>query len=319
MSRGAAQADSGSGPRPAGVAVRRLFKAYGAVQAVADLSFEIAPGEVFGLLGPNGAGKTTTVESIVGLLAPDAGSIEIGGVDVARDPRRAKQSLGVALQTTGLQDAITPREAIEAFGAFYDSPVAALPLLTRFGIETKADVRFGKLSGGQKQRLALALALVNDPRVIVLDEPTVGLDPQMRREFHEHILSLKAQGLSVLIATHDMDEAASLCDRIAVIDGGVIVATGTPADLIAGSQAQARVTLTGSRALNAAWFKACPALRDLRCEGCDASFATADLTQALSQLTAALAAHKAQVVRLSAGKGALEDVILEIVAAKAQR
>lgn len=319
MSRGAAQAEDRIGPRPPGVAVRGLFKAYGAVQAVSDLSFEVAAGEVFGLLGPNGAGKTTTVESIVGLLAPDAGTIEIGGVDVARDPRRAKQTLGVALQTTGLQDAVTPREAVEAFGAFYDAPVAALPLLTRFGLQAKADVRVGKLSGGQRQRLALALALVNDPRVIVLDEPTVGLDPQMRREFHEHILGLKALGLSVLITTHDMDEAASLCDRIAVIDGGRMLAIGAPGELIAGSKARARVTLTASKDLKAAWFKACPALVDLRCDGADASFTTDDLTQALGELTAALAAHKAQVAALTAGKGTLEDVILEIVAAGAER
>ncbi len=319
MPLGAPQADQTTGPRPAGVAVRGLFKAYGAVQAVADLSFEIAPGEVFGLLGPNGAGKTTTVESIVGLLSPDAGSIEISGVDMARDPKRAKQTLGVALQTTGLQDAITPREAVEAFGAFYPAPVAALPLLTRFGLETKADVRVGKLSGGMRQRLALALALVNNPRVIVLDEPTVGLDPQMRREFHEHILGLKAQGLSVLITTHDMEEAASLCDRIAVIDGGKALAVGTPRALIADSQTQARVSLTASKDLKPAWFKDCPALRDVRCDGRDASFATTDVTLALNQLTAALSAHKAQVVQLVAGKGTLEDVILEIVAAKAQR
>ncbi len=316
MSGGSAQAD---GPRPPGVAVRSLFKAYGAVQAVRDLSFEIAPGEVFGLLGPNGAGKTTTVESLVGLLVPDAGVIEIGGVDVVRDPRRAKQTLGVALQTTGLQDAITPREAIEAFGAFYDAPVAALPLLARFGLEAKADVQVSKLSGGQKQRLALALALVNDPRVIVLDEPTVGLDPQMRREFHEHILALKAQGLSVLITTHDMDEAASLCDRIAVIDGGAIVATGTPADLIADSQGSTRVTFTADKALRTAWFKASPALGEVVCEGAEGGFSTTDLTTALSELTAVLAARQVELVTLSAGRGTLEDVILQLTAAKARR
>ncbi len=307
------------GPRPPGVAVRGLFKAYGAVQAVADLSFEIAPGEVFGLLGPNGAGKTTTVESIVGLLAPDAGLIEIGGVDMLREPHRAKQALGVALQTTGLQDAITPREAIEAFGAFYERPVAVAPLLTRFGLQEKADVRVGKLSGGQKQRLALALALVNDPRVIVLDEPTVGLDPQMRREFHEHILAMKARGLSVLITTHDMDEAASLCDRIAVIDGGVIVATGAPADLIADAKGATRVTFTADRALRAAWFKACPAIGDVVCEGVEGGFSTADLTTALSELAAMLAARKVELVTLSAGQGTLEDVILQLTAAGTRR
>jgi ABC-2 type transport system ATP-binding protein len=318
MSQGAVQADR-IGPRPAGVAVRGLFKAYGAVRAVSGLSFEIAPGEVFGLLGPNGAGKTTTVECIVGLLAPDAGTIEIGGVDMARDPRRAKQTLGVALQTTGLQDAITPREAVEAFGAFYDAPVAALPLLTRFGLEAKADVRVGKLSGGQRQRLALALALVNDPRVIVLDEPTVGLDPQMRREFHEHILGLKASGLSVLITTHDMDEAASLCDRIAIIDGGVLVATGTPAELVADLQGATRVTFTADKPLKDAWFNACPAIGDVICEGVEGRFSSVELTTALAELTAMLAARKVELVTLSAGQGTLEDVILHLTAARSRR
>lgn len=319
MRGAAAQVHDGSGPRPPGVAVRGLFKAYGAVQAVSDVSFEIAAGEVFGLLGPNGAGKTTTVESIVGLLTPDAGEIEIGGVDGVRNSRRAKQGLGVALQATGLQDAITPREAVESFGAFYEKPVPALALLTRFGLAAKADARVGKLSGGQKQRLALALALVNDPQVVVLDEPTVGLDPQMRREFHEHILGLKTLGLSVLITTHDMDEAAQLCDRIAVIDGGRILTVGTPKQLIAASTAQTRVTLTAARDLAAAWFADCPAVRNLRCEGAEASFVTIDLTQALAQVTAVLSSRKAPIVQLAAGKGALEDVILEIIAGPAHR
>ncbi len=271
------------------------------------------------MLGPNGAGKTTTVESIVGLIAPDAGSIEVGGVDVRRDPRRAKQTLGVALQTTGLQDAITPREAVEAFGAFYDAPVRAAPLLARFGLEAKTDTRVGKLSGGQKQRLALALALVNDPRVIVLDEPTVGLDPQMRREFHEHIRAMRAGGATVLITTHDMDEAAQLCDRIAVIDGGVVVATGAPADLIAGSRGLTRVRFTAGKDLKEAWFKACPALGELSLDGADGRFSTADLTAALAQLTAILKSRKAELVSLSAGKGTLEDVILQLIADGARR
>jgi len=231
MSQGAVQADR-IGPRPAGVAVRGLFKAYGAVRAVSGLSFEIAPGEVFGLLGPNGAGKTTTVECIVGLLAPDAGTIEIGGVDMARDPRRAKQTLGVALQTTGLQDAITPREAVEAFGAFYDAPVAALPLLTRFGLEAKADVRVGKLSGGQRQRLALALALVNDPELVFLDEPTTGLDPIMADVINDLIVStVKDVGATALSITHDMTSARKISDRIAMIYQGKIVWHGPTAEI----------------------------------------------------------------------------------------
>lgn len=305
-------------PRPSRVAVHGLFKAYGAVQAVADVSFQIAAGEVFGLLGPNGAGKTTTVEAVIGLAAPDAGLIEICGRDMGLDARRAKQRLGAALQTTGLQDAITPREAVAAFAAFYGKPGSPMPLLARFGLEAKADARVATLSGGQKQRLALALALVNDPEVIVLDEPTVGLDPQMRREFHDHIRAMKAQGLSVLLTTHDMDEAAQLCDRIAVIDNGRIIATGAPQALIAASRSAVRVAFTASAPLDAAWFTSSPHLRGMRIDGASGAFAAADLTGALAQLAAALSAQGAQIASLSAGKGTLEDVILEIVAAGAR-
>ena len=307
-----------TGPRPPRVAVHGLFKTYDATPAVADVGFEIAAGEVFGLLGPNGAGKTTTVECVLGLIAPEAGIVEIGGVDIALDPRRAKQRLGAALQTTGLQDAITPREAVTAFAAFYGLRTPPMPLLARFGLDAKADARVATLSGGQKQRLVLALALVNDPQIVVLDEPTVGLDPQMRREFHGHIRALKSQGVSVLLTTHDMDEAAQLCDRIAVIDAGRIVAVDTPKALVAGSRGAQKIAFTASAPLKAAWFKGDPALRALRIDGADGVLATADLTGALAALTAALAAQAVQIVSLSAGKGGLEEVILDIVAGEAR-
>lgn len=193
-----------------------------------------------------------------------------------------------------------------------------MPLLARFGLDAKADARVATLSGGQKQRLVLALALVNDPQIVVLDEPTVGLDPQMRREFHGHIRALKSQGVSVLLTTHDMDEAAQLCDRIAVIDAGRIVAVDTPKALVAGSRGAQKIAFTASAPLKAAWFKGDPALRALRIDGADGVLATADLTGALAALTAALAAQAVQIVSLSAGKGGLEEVILDIVAGEAR-
>ena len=303
-----------TGPRRLGVAVRGLFKAYGTVQAVSDVSFEIAPGEVFGLLGPNGAGKTTTVESLIGLIAADAGTIEICGLDAVRHPAAAKRQIGAALQTTGLQDGITPREAIAAFGALYGAAASALPLLEMFGLEGKADMRVGSLSGGQKQRLALALALVNDPRVVVLDEPTVGLDPQMRHEFHNYIRAMRQDGRSILLTTHDMEEAASLCDRIAVIDGGRIIAQGPPSALIARSQEAVRVTLTANGAIDPAWLKACDDLIAVQCQGEQLTFTTTALLDALGQLTGALAKHRVELLSMSAGKGTLEDAILRIVA-----
>jgi ABC-2 type transport system ATP-binding protein len=219
--------------RPA-LTVHGLERRYGAVTAVDGISFEVAAGEVFGLLGPNGAGKTTTLESILGLVRPDAGRIEIeGDTDLAR----ARAKVGAVLQATGLPDKITPREALTVFGAFYPAPLAPRTLLERFGLTEKADAPFDTLSGGQKQRLALALAFAGNPRLLLLDEPTTGLDPQMRRDVQDHIAAMRGEGRAVLLATHDMAEAERLCDRIAVIARGRIVATGTPGELIAASGA----------------------------------------------------------------------------------
>lgn len=302
------------GLSPPRVRVRELFKRYGSVQAVNGVSFEVHAGEIFGLLGPNGAGKTTTVECIVGLTVPDSGAIDICGIDLRAQPGAAKQKLGVALQTTGLQDGITPREAIESFGALFQTPVATASLLGRFGLQAKANSRVSTLSAGQRQRLALALALVNDPQVIVLDEPTVGVDALMRREFHDHIRAMRQDGRSILITTHDMDEAAQLCDRIAIIESGRIVAAGSPSDLIATLRSALRVELTTDQVMNPAWLTPPSLFHDVRCEGTELSFTTADSREALTRLLAVLAAHELQVIHLKAGKGTLEDALLEIIA-----
>jgi len=218
---------------PSLIAVEKLSHRHGAVQAVDGVSFDVAAGEVFGLLGPNGAGKTTTLECVLGLIQPDQGRIEICGVNAGT--RQAREKVGAVLQATGLQDKITPREALNLFAAFYPAPLASATLLERFGLTQKADTAYDTLSGGQKQRLALALAFAGDPQVLLLDEPTTGLDPQIRREVQDHISTLKAGGRAVLLSTHDMDEAARLCDRVAVIAQGRIVATGAPRALIADS------------------------------------------------------------------------------------
>jgi ABC-2 type transport system ATP-binding protein len=215
------------------IAVHDLTRCYGAVMAVNGISFEVGAGEIFGLLGPNGAGKTTTLECVLGLIRPDAGRIIICGLDAQADPRGTRAKIGAALQATGLQDKINPREALDLFRSFYPHPLATEAQLDRFGLREKRDAAYDTLSGGQKQRLALALAFVGDPLVFVLDEPTAGLDPQMRREVQDHIRAMKNAGRAVLLATHDMDEAERLCDRLAVIAGGRIVATGSPRDLIA--------------------------------------------------------------------------------------
>jgi len=215
------------------IAVEGLSRRYGDVAAIDGISFAIQAGEIFGLLGPNGAGKTTTLECILGLTEPDGGRIEICGIDARANLRAARAKIGAVLQATGLQDKITPREALELFAAFQAAPLRTDSLLQRFGLMEKADAAFDTLSGGQKQRLALTLAFVGDPQVLVLDEPTTGLDPQMRREVQEQVLAVKGSGRAILLTTHDMDEAARLCDRVAVIARGRIVATDTPRRLMA--------------------------------------------------------------------------------------
>ena len=232
------------------LAIRDLVKTYGAVRAVDAVSLEVAAGEVFGLLGPNGAGKTSLVECALGLREPDSGSILISGIDARADPVSAKRQIGAVLQSTALQDAMTPREAIELFAAFYDKPLSPQELLERFGLREKAEARFETLSGGERQRLALALAFVNDPAILFLDEPTAGLDPQVRRELHNAIRRIRAEGRSVLLTTHYIEEAHALCDRVAILHRGHIVACGTPEELIARSASQPRLIVRTARTLD---------------------------------------------------------------------
>jgi ABC-2 type transport system ATP-binding protein len=211
--------------------VAGLAKRFGAVIAVDGVSFEVGAGEVLGLLGANGAGKTTTVDCILGLLTPDAGAVTICGLA----PRDARAKFGAVLQATGLPAKITPCEALAAFSQLsFPRKRESNFLLERFGLTAKANTHYDTLSGGQQQRLALALAFIGDPRLLVLDEPTAGLDIQARRSLHDDICAARAEGRAVLLTTHDMAEAQALCDRIAVIAKGRIVATGTPRELAAG-------------------------------------------------------------------------------------
>jgi ABC-2 type transport system ATP-binding protein len=212
------------------VAVRNLRKRYGDIEAARGVSFEIQDGEIFGLLGPNGSGKTTTVECVIGLREPDDGEIEVCGIDARRRPQDVKQKIGAALQTTALQDKITPREALTLFGAFYRNREDPQQMLDRFALTSKADAPFDTLSGGQRQRLALALAFVNNPQLVFLDEPTAGVDPVARRELWDLLFQLAAQGITLLVTTHYMDEAER-CGRVGYLHLGTLLAIGTPSDL----------------------------------------------------------------------------------------
>lgn len=213
------------------IQVENLTKRYDSVVALRGVSFEVNEGEVFGLLGPNGAGKTSTVEILEGLRAPDSGRASVCGLDPQRSSRRLKEAIGATLQATALPDKIKVGEALAMFSSFYPKRRNLGDLLRRFGLEEKRNAFYGQLSGGQKQRLALALALVNEPQVLFLDEPTAGLDPQVRREIYDVIEELKFERKTILITTHYIEEAERLCDRVAIVDQGLVIAQGTPREL----------------------------------------------------------------------------------------
>ena len=218
---------------PAAIQCRDLRKTYdGKVEAVRGLNLEIQPGECFGLLGPNGAGKTTTIEILEGLLEPTSGQVSILGHSWQENEREMREWLGISLQETRLSEKLTVRETIELFASFYREPRSSQDVLEQLELTEKADSWVGKLSGGQRQRLAVATALVCNPKILFLDEPTTGLDPQSRRQLWDIIRAFQRDGGTVLLTTHYMDEAERLCDRLAIVDHGQIIAEGSPADLI---------------------------------------------------------------------------------------
>jgi ABC-2 type transport system ATP-binding protein len=213
------------------IEVQHLHKQYGDVVAVDDVSFTVREGEIFGILGPNGAGKTTTVECLAGLREPDRGQLSVLGLDPQRDRAELTQRLGVQLQESRLPDRLQVAEALELFGSLYRDPADGYELMEVLGLAGKARTPFAKLSGGQKQRLSIALALIGNPRVAVLDELTTGLDPQARRDTWELIERVRARGVTIVLVTHFMEEAERLCDRVAVIAQGRVAALDTPAAL----------------------------------------------------------------------------------------
>ena len=215
------------------VEVSGLQKSFGNVHAVRGLDLQVKRGEVFGLLGPNGAGKTTSLEMLEGLVKPDAGDIRILGMDWRTQGTAIRNRIGVQFQSTQLDDKVKVREALDLFGSYYPQPRNPDDLLRLLQLEDKADVYQSKLSGGQRQRLALGLALVNQPELVFLDEPTTGLDPQARQVLWALVRQLKSEGRTVLLTTHYMDEAQALCDRVGIMDQGQILQLGTPRELIA--------------------------------------------------------------------------------------
>ncbi len=298
------------------VEVRGLRKAYGDIEALAGISFDLQYGEVFGLLGPNGAGKTTAIEILEGLRQPDSGSVRVCGLDPSRQGHELKQRIGALLQTTVLPDKIRVEEALKLFASFYAEPASVEMLLERFGLAEKRRAFFETLSGGQKQRLALALALVNDPKLILLDEPTVGLDAQLRRDIYALVEEFRREGRAVLLTTHYIEEAERLADRVAIINRGRLVSMGTPRELIARSGQGTRLEVRLAKPTSPERLKQLDAV--LGCREVDGLYIlyAQPVARAMVSLIRLLEADDNTLLDLHVGQPSLEDVFVELTGRK---
>ncbi|NGO47357.1 ABC transporter ATP-binding protein [Streptomyces sp. YC419] len=292
------------------IEVSGLRKSYGGRAVVDGISFAVEEGEIFGILGPNGAGKTTTVECVEGLRIPDAGRVRVTGLDPVADHDAVSRVLGAQLQESELQEKLTVREALELYAAFYPRPADWRPLAERLGLTGKLDARFGKLSGGQKQRLFIALALIGDPRVVVLDELTTGLDPRARRDTWELIEDIRANGVTVLLVTHFMEEAQRLCDRIAVIDQGRIAALDTPRGLIARATSATLISFTPSVPLDEGELAALPAVASVECE--DGRVTLGGTDETVNAVITLLARQHITAHQLRVTDATLDDAFLDL-------
>ena len=301
--------------RPA-LRVTGLRKRFGDVVAVDGLDLTVAGGECFGLLGPNGAGKTTTIEILEGLLAADAGTVDVLGLRWGRDDRQLRERLGIQLQETKLAEKLTVEETVRLFRSFYARGREVDEVIGVVQLDEKRHARVGKLSGGQKQRLALACALVGDPELLFLDEPTTGLDPQSRRQLWDLITELKASGRSIVLTTHYMDEAERLCDRVAIVDHGRVIALGTPRELIAGLGAEHVVefTVTGGAdgALDAAALERLNGVKGARLHDGRWSLEAVELARAVPAILHLLAERGLPLEELVTHSATLEDVFVSL-------
>ncbi|TDD71651.1 ABC transporter ATP-binding protein [Jiangella aurantiaca] len=290
--------------------VTNLHKAYGSTVAVDDVSFAVEEGEIFGILGPNGAGKTTTVECIEGLRRPDGGSVSVLGLDPVRDRADIRKVLGAQLQESELPEKITVAEALDLYASFYASPANPAELLADLGLTEKAGTRFEKLSGGQKQRLSIALALVGNPRVAVLDELTTGLDPQARRDTWQLIEQVRARGVTIILVTHFMDEAERLCDRLALIDGGRVAAIDSPAGLIARVASEQTLRFRPSSPLDETVLTALPDVTRVARDG--GHYVVTGTGNLPYTVITTLAAHDVVAAELRMDQASLEDAFVAL-------
>jgi ABC-2 type transport system ATP-binding protein len=292
--------------------VENLEKRYEDVHAVRGVSFFVQEGEVFGLLGPNGAGKTSTIEVLEGLRVPDGGRVSVCGLDPQKSPNELKNVIGATLQATSLPDKLRVGEAIRMFAGFYRRSRNPDELLERFGLQEKRDSFYSQLSGGQKQRLALAMALVNDPQLLFLDEPTAGLDPQVRREIYTIIEELKIEKKTIVLTTHYIEEAEKLCDRVAIIDQGKVIAAGTPRELKHSSANTTRIEVKLSKPVSNGTLKNLDGVVDAReLEGAYVLHCQRT-APAIVALVKHLEVENNELVSLEIATPSLEDVFIEL-------
>jgi len=294
------------------LAVENLTKRYGEVQAVGGISFQVAEGEVFGLLGPNGAGKTSTIEILEGLREADGGSVLVCGYDPQTQSDELKHEIGAALQATALPEKLKVIEALHLFAGFYKRRRNPEDLLKRLGLVEKRTAFYGQLSGGQKQRLALAIALINDPKVVFLDEPTAGLDAQVRREIYDIIEELRRDKKTIVLTTHYIEEAERLCDRVAIVDHGQIIVQGTPRELKQASADKTRIEVRLAREESEEKLRALEGVSDCRTLNGIYVLHCQRPPQAIVSLVKHLEAQANELVSLEIATPSLEDVFIEL-------
>ncbi|MBB4912463.1 ABC transporter ATP-binding protein [Actinophytocola algeriensis] len=296
------------------IEVDNLVKRYGDTTAVNGVSFAVEEGEIFGILGPNGAGKTTTVECVEGLRSPDSGTIRVGGLDPRRDEDKLRDLLGVQLQESQLPEKLQVGEAMELFSSFYREPADWRKLIESLHLTDKVGTQFRRLSGGQKQRLSIALALIGNPKLAVLDELTTGLDPQARRDAWDLIEDIRARGVTIVLVTHFMEEAERLCDRLAVIDAGRVVAIDSPAGLVSAVDDRQRIRFRPSAPIDHALLTALPEVTAVERAGSQLVVTgTGDL---LLAVTTTLARNKVVAADLRVEQTSLDDAFVALTGRK---
>jgi ABC-2 type transport system ATP-binding protein len=293
------------------IQVENLRKEYGATKAVDGVSFEVRQGEIFGMVGTNGAGKTTTIECIEALRRPDSGSIRVMGADPQKDSQLLRRKVGVQLQESHLQPRLKVWEALDLFASLYESPLDWRKLLDQLGLTDKSNTPFARLSGGQKQRLQIALALINDPTLVFFDELTTGLDPQARRAMWDLIRSVRESGKTIFLTTHFMDEAERLCDRVAIMDKGKIIALDTPETLVRSLGVESRVVFTLKEPHDISFCRTLPGVTNVEQNG-ERVVVQGKGDMLVVEVVTALAKEKIRFCDLRTEQPNLEDVFLAL-------